>query len=116
MVHFTGARYSNNHVAGVTHAPLRGVGNSGVGALALADSWGVARIIMLGYDGQHTGGKTHWHGDHPKPLGNAGSVSLWHQKFQTFSSACRAHVINATRETALTCFQRMDLETALEIA
>src|SRR5690606_10503176 len=51
--------------------------NSGAGAVAMAAQFGAARIVLLGYDAQHTGGRKHWHGDHPKKLGNAGSVGKW---------------------------------------
>lgn len=113
MLHCQGYRYSNNHVAGTRYAELKGCGNSGVGAIALAAQWGARRIILLGYDGQHTGGKKHWHGDHPSHLGNAGSVHLWQQKFAALAKNLTVEVINATRETALTCWSRMDLESAL---
>lgn len=89
--------------------------NSGYGALALAILRGAKRIILLGYDAQHTDGKTHWHGDHPEGLGSAGSVARWPSDFERAQRqyAGRVEIINASRQTALTCFQRMALEDAL---
>ncbi|WP_375591594.1 hypothetical protein [Chitiniphilus eburneus] len=88
--------------------------NSGGGAVSLAISRGATRIVLLGYDMQHTGGATHWHGDHPGTLGNAGKVATWPAQFERLR---RRHpdieIINASRETALTCFPRQPLASAL---
>jgi len=89
--------------------------NSGYGALALAILRGAQRVILLGYDAQHTDGKTHWHGDHPEGLGSAGSVARWPRDFERAQRqyAGRIEIINATRQTALTCFPRRRLEDVL---
>jgi hypothetical protein len=72
------------------------------------------RLILLGYDCQHTGGKSHWHGDHPVGLGNAGRVEAWHDEFAKLGrDHAQVEILNATRETALECFKRVDLEDAL---
>lgn len=89
--------------------------NSGAGAIALAAHWGARRIILIGYDCQHTGGKRHWFGDHPKGTqGNAGSVEKWPAQFRALIPHLHgARVINATRETALRVFPMATLEDAL---
>jgi hypothetical protein len=90
--------------------------NSGEGAILLAMASGSKRIVLLGFDCQKTGGKTHWHGDHAKGLGNAGSMVKWPKHFAHLSKQARQQgivILNATRETALTCFERVDLESAL---
>lgn len=95
---------------------FRGFGNSGTAAIALAVMGQAARVVMLGYDCQHTGGKTHWHGDHPAGLGNAKGVKLWPAKFAKAAEYAATHgckVVNASRETALTCFPRVVLEDEL---
>lgn len=88
--------------------------NSGAGAIALAIAKGARRILLLGYDMQYTGGRRHWHGDHPAKLGNAGKIAEWPAFFERLR---RDHpdieIINCSRETALTCFPRQSLETAL---
>lgn len=91
-------------------------GNSGAAAISLAVLGGSKRVILLGYDCQHTGGKTHWHGDHPAGIGNAGSVAKWPEKFAQVAAYARQRgvkVLNASRETALTCFERASLEECL---
>lgn len=91
-----------------------GWGNSGAAAVAVAHYYGAARIVLIGYDCQRTGGKAHWHGDHPRRLGNAGSMPRWASDFQKLKVKLSPNVVNASRETALDCFPRMKLEQALE--
>lgn len=93
--------------------PMETFGNSGGGAIALAFLWGAQRVILLGYDCQRTHGKTHWHGDHPKTLGNARSLPKWTIQFSALRKKLAGEIINCSRETALTMFPRMPLEDAL---
>lgn len=91
-------------------------GNSGYQAVNLAYLWGAKRIVLLGYDMQHTGRKGHWHGDHPWKLGVKPPVRDWIPRFSVMAEGLVAEgveVINATRETALTCFARQAIELAL---
>jgi hypothetical protein len=91
-------------------------GNSGTAAISLATIGGATRILLLGYDCQKTGGRTHWHGDHPPMLGNARSIRNWPTQFKNvarYAAGNGARVINCTRQTALTCFERFSLEEAL---
>lgn len=91
-------------------------GNSGACAIALAIASGASKIVLLGYDCQASGGQVHWHADHPKGLTNAASMKRWPMQFK--AAAQEAHkrgikVVNASRQTALNCFKRQTLETAL---
>lgn len=92
-------------------------GNSGAGAILVALLAGAARVVLLGYDCQHTGGRTHWHGDHPPgTAGNAGpqTVRKWPGHFRAVQrQAGRVPIINCTRETALDVFPRGELERVL---
>ena len=79
VYHFAGAKFSSSFSGrGVVklQRPFEHHGNSGAAAVSLAYMFGAARIYLLGYDCQRTGGKAHWHGDHPKGLGNAGSMPI----------------------------------------
>lgn len=101
-------------VAGVERIRFDSQRNSGAGAIALAAHWGARRIILLGYDCQHTGGQAHWHADHPKGLGNAGSVGKWPAQFRDLAvKLSRLEIINVSRETALTCWPRAHLKDVL---
>lgn len=99
---------------GVTKVRFSHFQNSGAGAASLAAFWGARRIILLGYDCQKTGGRAHWHGDHPAGLGNAGSVDKWPAQFRLLASHLAGlEVINCSRETALQAFPRRPLEEVL---
>lgn len=92
-------------------------GNSGAGCVSLAALGGAGRVLMLGFDCQHTGGMSHWHGNHPRSLGNAGQVDRWPAKFRELQrSIGNVEVINASRVTALDVFPRMTLEDALNLS
>lgn len=93
--------------------------NSGAVALAIAVAAHASKVVLLGYDCQKTGGMTHWHGDHPKQLGNALSIDRWPRQMQLaadYASKQGVSVVNASRVTALKCFDRADLEVALQIS
>lgn len=116
---------NNKQFAGIRLSPLSGLTcatkirfnhyqNSGVGAISLAAHLGAKRIILLGYDCQKTGGKTHWHGNHPKGLGNAGSIGTWPGMFERLKKDLNGiEIVNCTRETALRMFERKPLEEVL---
>jgi hypothetical protein len=113
---FVGARYSNNPVKYAQHlANFKHYSNSGAACISLAVAAGASRVIMLGYDCQHTGGVTHWHGNHPKGMTNARGTDKWHEKFAELSADAEGvEIINCSRTTALRCFPQGDL--AYEIA
>jgi hypothetical protein len=90
--------------------------NSGYQMMNLAYLFGAKRIILLGFDMMRQGAKTHWHGDHPSPLGNECPVKMFLNNFPALAADLEkegVEVINATRETALNCFKKMKLEDAL---
>lgn len=89
-------------------------GNSGAGAIQLAALSGARRIILAGYDCQHTDGKAHHHGDHPKKLGNAVRPDAWVKNFDKLAKELAAlDIVNASRATALRCWPRIELREAL---
>lgn len=92
-----------------------GFGNSGAGAISLAHHLGAKRILLLGYDCQRgKADRKHWHDDHPKPLGNAGSMPKWPDQFAKLAThVAGVEVVNCSRETGLKVFPRMDLESAV---
>jgi len=96
-----------------------GVGslNSGAGALLMAKHYGASLIIMLGYDCKvGPEGQRHWHGNHGNGLGNAGMLKKWPAQFAQLSTKLKpVRVINATRDTALDCFERMSLDEAFAV-
>ena len=96
-------------------------GNSGHQALQRAVESGYDHVALIGYDHQHTGGKVHFHGDHPRKnrvrLGNAPSVHHWVKQMDRTAIDLErrgVEVVNLSRDTALTCFPRMTVEELLE--
>lgn len=88
--------------------------NSGFQAINLAYHWGGRRIVLLGYDMAPSEGKTHWH----KPYANM--IHTPYEKcIQEFARLAidlkseGVEVVNCTRRTALHCFPKGDLQTAL---
>ncbi len=96
---------------------FRSFGNSGANAISLAICAGARRVVMLGYDGGlRLGAPAHHHGDHPAPLSNCKSAPRWPAQFENLSRYTErkgVEVLNVSRETALTCFPRQSLESAL---
>lgn len=99
--------------------------NSGYQALGLAVHFGASRILLLGYDMQlGPKGESHWHGHHLNA--NRQPIRLERRTLQRYADAFKSivqplrdagvEVLNCTRRTALTCFQRVPLEDALRMA
>jgi len=101
----------------------RNGGNSGHQAIQYSvDELGAVNIGIIGFDHKHTGGKSHFHGDHPRNehirLANAAGVHHWTNAMnRTAKDLKRRNVrmVNLSRETALTCFELMSLEDFLSI-
>jgi hypothetical protein len=111
---FPGERWAPVTYPGVRKARFKFFQNSGAGAIALAAHWGARRIVLLGYDGQKTGGQAHWHGNHPAGLGNAGSVDKWPAQFRELARHLNGiEIINCSRATALNAFPQGSLDEVL---
>lgn len=106
------ARYAESLIG---RSGFQAFGNSGAGALMLARYLKCSRIVMLGYDCQKLDGEArHWHGDHPAPMSNAASMKSWPMQFaRAARHLTKVEVVNASRRTALKCFKRASLESAL---
>lgn len=90
--------------------------NSGYQAISLAYQLGADRIILVGFDMQRTDGRSHWHGDHPRGLGNAHGIERWARNFEALAADLNREgvkVVNCTIKTALTCFPRADLRDVI---
>lgn len=91
-------------------------GNSGYQAINLVYLMGAKKIILLGFDMQRTKGQSHWHGDHPKELNRHSDFGNWRGRFVSLARDLKkegVEVINATRESALDCFERKTVEEVL---
>jgi hypothetical protein len=87
--------------------------NSGYQAMSLAALFGVKRILLLGFDFQRSGGRTHWHGDHPRGLGNGGQYPTWVRAMNELArdlERAQIEVINCSRKSAIHCFPVKTIE------
>lgn len=90
-------------------------GNSGFQAVNLALQKGATIVVLVGFDMQGS----HFFGDHP-PMGrrmpsNGKGFIRWRKHFGIAADMLPADrkIINATPDSALTCFPKMTLEEAL---
>jgi hypothetical protein len=95
-----------------------GAFNSGQMAIRFAiQKMKAKKVILLGYDCSLAKG-IHWHGPHTnRPNPDEARVRKWVKQFQKAAEEARVFnvdVINCSRETALECFRRENLEDALE--
>lgn len=95
--------------------------NSGHQAISLAVLLGVTRIVLLGFDMDTKGDKTHWHDGHPDQVETARRreilVERMLPKFSTLVEPLKAagvEVINASPSSNLLYWPRMTIQEALE--
>jgi hypothetical protein len=106
------------HLRGLNKKPGRVNcgGTGGYQALNLAYHLGPARIILLGYDYQFDGDKTHWHDNHPEGWANLASPEERGKPFIELGIDLEdegVEVINCSPTTSLTAFRNMELEDVL---
>lgn len=121
---FKGRKISASRIAGglgletvFCSAWFRAHGNSGACAISLALAGHAAKVVLIGFDCSFApDGKRHWHDDHPGGMSNCHSIEAWPKRFAGVAADARkagVPVLNASRRTALTCFERVELAAAL---
>lgn len=90
--------------------------NSGFQAVNLAYLLGAKRIILIGFDMGLNGNQRHWFGDHPGVLNASSNYADFIRHFETINPKDYGiEIINCSRQTALQCFPREDLDAALAV-
>lgn len=92
--------------------------NSGFGALSLAIALGFKKIYLLGYDLKINGKDTHFHKGYPNQSIDTQQRHLnnFKRTFEFFAPKIKeagVTVINLTPDSALTCFDKMNIEEVL---
>ena len=91
--------------------------NSGFQAISLAVKQGATSLVLVGFDFKFgPNGERHCHPDHPRPLTNATNIKGWmhHMPFLAADlEKAGIRTVNASRDTALECFDRVSLDAAL---
>lgn len=93
--------------------------NSGYQGMGVGYLLGACCEVLVGFDMQRTGGKTHNHGDHPNRMWNGSerALAVWVPRFNALGrdlEAAGVCVVNCSAATALTAFPRATLEEVLE--
>lgn len=91
--------------------------NSGAGCVSVAVAEGAKSVVLVGYDCAKDDGKTHWHGSHPVGFSDARTIKVWPLIFDRLAADMKrkgVRILNASKRTALKCFERVDLNAALE--
>lgn len=91
--------------------------NSGYQAINLAYNLGARKIILIGYDMKlGADGSNHWFGHHPdKIVSHYQSWLIMYSSLAEHAKKLNCSIINSTIDTALTCFEKMPLEDALNV-
>lgn len=92
--------------------------NSGMRAIQWGIISGFKKIALLGYDCSVENG-LHWHGPHPESSlrnPNEKKIKKWQAQFSNvvvWAEQNGVDIVNCSRDTKLTCFPRMTLESAI---
>lgn len=101
---------------GINLHPVAGAYNSGARAIEFAIDHGASNVILLGYDCSLDDG-VHWHGPHDATENpTTHKVELWRRHFKRVAEIARkknVQVVNASRKTALECFERVELNAQI---
>lgn len=89
-------------------------GNSGFQVANLAVLQGAARVILLGYDmGFKPGQDKHWwEKEYPRNSRDS-NYADWLKRWEAAAPLIPVPVLNASRQSAITCFQRVNLREVL---
>ena len=89
--------------------------NSGYAALNLALHLGAERVLLLGYDMKMRGDTRHFFGAHPEGMEVASNYASFIGRFKTIKpEQYGLEIWNLTRDTALDCFPRYDLDEIVD--
>jgi hypothetical protein len=125
--------FSFAHKTGVRHIPFDkdaigldpkpghiawGMNSGGAALSLLVNHLQAQRVILLGYTQKWPeGGKPRWHGAHPAHLQNQKPGfwrwAAWFQQAALDAQALGVEILNASRDSTLTCFERVELREVL---
>jgi hypothetical protein len=109
-------RLKNNGANALEHDPtgLRNGRNSGFASINLAVHYGVSKVILLGYDMQPRGGKSHYFGEHPNK--SKSPYPQFRAAFETLVKPLKkkgVDIVNCSRNSALNAFYKAELRSVL---
>ena len=87
--------------------------NSGFQALNLCYLWGVSKMILVGYNMQRVGTKTHFFTGRDPSLRIESPYKNFVKQYDLIQQNIKNRIVNCTPNSALTCFRKNDLEVEL---
>ena len=108
---------TGNHSDGISKDP-QGIAtgrHSGYQALNIAILAGASKILLLGYDGTETDGRSHFHGGHPAKT-PASAYQMYREAFSKGENAIRAsgaRVLNCSPGSKIKSFDQSGIEKEL---
>lgn len=90
--------------------------NSGYQAINLALLFGAAPLVLVGFDYRKVEGRSHFFGDHQKPLANTTNFAIWLECLDVASKKLPPYIqiINCTPDSAIESFPRGNLKEVLD--
>lgn len=89
-------------------------GNSGFQAMNIATLQGAERLVLLGYDYGHAAGmEKHWWDKEYKRESRYSNYAEWNKKLAKAAPFIKVPVFNASIQTAITCFPKVNLREIL---
>lgn len=115
-------RWKLNHIDGSSVIPwgqpgtgrIGYGGNSGFQVLNLAVLHGASKVILLGYDMQFTKGRKHWFTGLDNKTRRDSNYADWLTRFNLAAPLIGVPVENASRNSAIECFPRIELQHAFD--
>lgn len=107
-----------NHSEGISNDPT-GIAtgkHSGYQAVNIAILSGASKILLLGYDGTETNGRSHFHGGHPTKTPTS-AYQMYREAFAKGENAINAsaRVLNCSPGSKIMAFERSTIEKELGI-
>jgi len=89
--------------------------NSGYQTLNLCYHWGFSKILLVGFNMRQVGGKTHFFEGRDASLSTLSPYNKFVQAFNSIQKDIAAKIVNCTPDSALTVFDKSDLEKELNL-
>lgn len=88
--------------------------NGGYQTVNMAVLAGGARIVLVGYDMRYVDGRSNWHTPHPVASYESWYSDVYRPQFKQMGALPKGvSILNASPDSALTCFPKVPLESIL---
>ena len=114
-INFGACKVQGHHKPGFSTTPnaIHFGSNSGFQALNLCYLWGVSKMILVGYNMQRVGSKTHFFTGRDPSLKIESPYGSFVKQYDLIQKNIKDIIVNCTPDSALTCFRKNTLENEL---